>query len=193
MQRTSANWTFLPDSVKPDFAKKVVLLGTESTGKTTLTHKLAEYFRCGSVKEAARDIIENSCSFEIADLYKVALAHAERIEKAVLGQSPLVIIDTDIHLTKSYADFTFGKKLTVSDKIYESNKADLYLYLNNDTKFVQDGTRLSETDRNLLDISHRKILKQHHITLTEIAGNWEQRFENAVKAVNRLIFCFSQQ
>ncbi|HSD13964.1 MAG TPA: AAA family ATPase [Flavobacterium sp.] len=181
------NWKFLPNSVKPDFAIKVVVLGTESTGKTTLTEKLAQYFNCSSVKEAGRDLIANSNSFEFDDLHNVAIEQAKKIDTAVLEQSPLVIIDTDIHITKSYANYLFDKKLEVDNKIYNSNKADLYLYLNNDVEYVQDGTRLNETDRNLLDLSHREILKLHNIDFIEINGNWEQRFEKAVAIINRLI------
>jgi HTH-type transcriptional repressor of NAD biosynthesis genes len=182
-----SNWNFLPDSVKSDLAIKVVILGTESTGKTTLTEKLAQHYKCASVKEAGRDIVANSNSFLFEDLMHVASEHAKRIDKATTGNFPLIIIDTDIHITKSYSNFTFGKELEVDDKIYNSNKANLYLYLNNDVNYVQDGTRLSETDRNLLDLSHRKILKQHNIDFIEIRGNWEQRFEKAVEQINNII------
>ena len=54
------NWKFLPDSVRPYFSIKVVVLGTESTGKSTLTERLAKYFNCSSVKEAGRDLIVDS-------------------------------------------------------------------------------------------------------------------------------------
>ena len=187
------HWNFLPDRVKPDFAIKVAILGTESTGKTTLTERLAKYFGCSLVKEAGRDLIADSNAFEFNDLYLVAAAHARQIDKAVLGQSPLLIIDTDIHITQSYAHFMFGKKLDVDHKIYKVNKADLYLYLNHDVKYVQDGTRLSETDRNLLDLSHRKILRQYNIDVVEISGGWEQRFDEAVAAIKRLLDANAQQ
>lgn len=182
-----ANWKFLPDSVKPDFAIKVVVLGTESTGKTILTERLAKYFNCSFVKEAGRDLIVNSNSFEFDDLHLVASEHAKRIDKAVLEQSPLIIIDTDIHITKSYANFTFGKTLETGSKIYNSNKADLYLYLNNDVEYVQDGTRLRESERNFLDISHRQILQQHNIDIIEITGDWEQRFDEAIRKIMKTL------
>jgi len=181
-----AYWNFLPDSVKPYFAIKVVILGTESTGKTTLTEKLALHYKCTSVKEAGRDIVANSNSFLFDDLILIASEHAKRIDKAALGYSPLIIIDTDIHITKSYSDFVFCRELEVDNQIYNSNKANLYLYLNNDVDYVQDGTRLSETDRNLLDLSHREILKQHNIDFVEIKGNWEQRFEKAVEQIDKI-------
>lgn len=182
-----ANWDFLPESVKPDFAIKVVLLGTESTGKTTMTKQLAKHFNCSFVEEAGRDIISDSNSFEFNDLHRVAFEHAKRINEAMLGKSPLVIIDTDIHITKSYAKFIFDKNLEVQPEIYHSNKANLYLYLANDVEYVQDGTRLNESDRNLLDLSHREILKQNNINFIEITGNWKQRFDKAIKEINELI------
>lgn len=181
------NWKFLPESVKPDIAIKVVVLGTESTGKTMLTERLAKHFKCSFVKEAGRDLIANSNTFEFEDLHLVASEHAKRIDKAVLEENPLIIIDTDIHITKSYAKFIFNKKFVIENKIYNSNKADLYLYLNNEVEYIQDGTRLTENDRNLLDISHRQILKEHNINFVEIDGSWNDRFEKSIEQINKLI------
>lgn len=180
-------WKYLADSAKPYFSIKVAVLGTESTGKTTLTQQLAKHYNCSWVSEAGRELIVNSNSFQFEDLRSVAIEHAKRINSAVLGESPLVIIDTDIHITQSYSEFVFGKPLNVDEHIYTGNKAHLYLYLTNDVEFIQDGTRLDETNRNLLDISHRRALKQHNIDVFEISGDWEQRFEKAVGLINQLI------
>ena len=181
------NWNYLPDSVKKDLSMKVVLLGTESTGKSTLTKKLAAHYNCTEVQEAAREIISHSDSFLFEDLHLIAKEHSSRINKAILGDSPLVIIDTDVHITKSYAKFMFDKELEVDEKIYNSNKADLYLYLNNDASYIQDGTRLSEENRNILDCSHRGILKEHHIDYIELSGDWNQKFQMAVEQIDQLI------
>jgi HTH-type transcriptional repressor of NAD biosynthesis genes len=181
------NWIFLPDSVKPSFVIKIVVLGTESTGKTILTERLAKYFNCSSVLEAGRDLIPNSNSFGFDELHLVASEHAKRIDKAVLGHSPLIIIDTDIHITKSYARFVFNKELEVDDEIYNSNKADLYIYLNNDVEHQQDGTRLDKSNRDLLDLSHRTILREKNIKFVEIEGDWEQRFKRTLKEIELII------
>ncbi len=180
-------WQFLPESVKPYYVVKVVILGTESTGKTTLTKQLSQHYHCGFVSEAAREIIPNSNAFRYDDLHLVAKEHTGRIDAAVRGPSPLVIIDTDIHTTKSYSKFIFGKELVERSEIYNSNRAVLYLYLNNDVPHSQDGTRLNETDRNLLDISHREVLRENNIDFREITGNWNERFEKAVKHIDKLI------
>lgn len=182
-----SNWHFLPDSVKPNYAIKVVILGTESTGKTTLTKKLSAHYNGTFILEAGRDLIPNSKKFSFEDLLLVAQEHAKRIQEAVLGNSPLIIIDTDIHITKSYAQFKFNTKLEVNDDIYDTNKADLYLYLNNDVDYYQDGTRLNEKERNLLDLSHRQVLTNHNINFIEISGNWQSRFEKAVEQIDKII------
>jgi HTH-type transcriptional regulator, transcriptional repressor of NAD biosynthesis genes len=181
------NWQFLPDSVKSSFVIKVAVLGTESTGKTTLAERLAVHFNASLVKEAGRDLIADSNSFAFDDLSLVAFEHAKHIEKAILQHSPLIIMDTDIHVTKSYAKFIFDETLKVNDNIYKANQADLYLYLNHDVAYVQDGTRLCEKDRNLLDRSHRAVLSQHNIDIVEISGDWEKRFETAVSSIDRLL------
>lgn len=182
-----ANWHYLPAAVKPYFAIKVAVLGTESTGKTTLTGQLARHYNCSFVLEAGRDLIPDSTQFTFDDLHLVANEHAKRIDEAILGNSPLVIIDTDIHITKSYAKFAFYRELAVNEHIYKTNKADLYLYLNNDAPYYQDGTRLNKAERDLLDQSHREILVGHQIKFVEVTGSWQSRFEQAVSEISKLI------
>lgn len=181
------NWMFLPEAVKPAYTTKVVILGTESTGKTTLAERLSKHYNCSCVLEAAREIIANSNAFSLDDLQLVAKEHAKAINRAVFSGSPLVIIDTDIHITQSYSKFVFGKTLDLSADIYNSNKADLYLYLNNDVEYWQDGTRLNERQRNALDISHREVLSAHNIDIVEISGDWPLRFAKAVEQIDRLL------
>ena len=183
----TANWLYLPDSVKEDYITKVVILGTESTGKTTLTNRLAVHFNCSSVMEAARGLIEDSSHFTMDDLCLVAERHAGDIAVASKGNSPLLIIDTDIHITLSYAVYAFGRLPAIKPKVFRRNAADLYLYLNNDTPYVQDGSRLSKRERNLLDASHRKTLQDYHIRFEEISGDWEERMEKAVACIDRLL------
>lgn len=180
-------WAYLPDAVKASLVTKVVLLGTESTGKTTLTRKLATHFKAGAVMEAARDIVADSNDFNTDDLYLIAATHAAGIRQMALGESPLLIIDTDIHITLSYGEYAFGETLQIDQGTWQANKADLYLYLNNDVDYVQDGTRLSETERNRLDLSHRRTLDKFSIPYEEITGNWEERFKKSVKLVEQLL------
>ncbi len=180
------HWNFLPESVKQDLVIKVVLLGTESTGKTMISEKLATHFNCGLVYETARDIVINSNNFTYDDLMLIAKKHSENIRIAISKYS-MLIIDTDIHITSSYSEHFFNRKLEIENEIYHLNKANLYLYLTKEISYYQDGTRLNENERNLLDISHRRTLKNFNINFFEISGNWDKRFEQAKKMTTELI------
>lgn len=185
-ENPAASWDYLPDVVKPYFCKKVVILGTESTGKSTLTEQLATHYDVPFVTEAGRELIPDSREFEFEDLYLVAEAHAAGIDQALQKGNPLIIMDTDIHITQSYAQLFFGKKLDIQPDLYKKNAAHLYLYLRADVPLVADGTRLGEKDRHRLDVSHREVLEKYGIVFTEIYGSWEQRFQMAIDAIDRL-------
>ncbi len=55
------HFDWLPNVVKPYYVKKVLLMGSESTGKSTLTINLANRFNTNYIDEAGRDISERSC------------------------------------------------------------------------------------------------------------------------------------
>jgi HTH-type transcriptional regulator, transcriptional repressor of NAD biosynthesis genes len=67
------HWDYLPEVVRPCFVKKVCIFGPESTGKSTLTKKLAEHFHTSYVHEYARpflDLKNGECKAE--DIEKIA-------------------------------------------------------------------------------------------------------------------------
>ncbi|GAA4320505.1 AAA family ATPase [Flaviaesturariibacter amylovorans] len=183
----AAHWQHLPDPVRADLALRVVILGTESTGKSTLTADLAAHFNGTLVTEAGRDLIADSNDFVYADLLRVAEAHAQRVAAAARGPRPLLFIDTDLHITRSYARFVFGRELEVSAAIEAESRADLRLYLDAAVPFVQDGTRLHEGHRNRLDASHRAVLAERKLPFTELRGTWEARRVGAIVAVEELL------
>lgn len=186
-QQPLTHWQMLPDTVKTDLAFTIVILGTESTGKTTLTKKLSQHYHASSVYEAGRDLIQDSNNFNYEMLPIVAKTHAQAILKAKIENNPIVIIDTDIHITASYAKFCFQRTLAIEPQIYKANHANLYLYLDKDVPFIQDGTRMEEKQRNLLDNSHRQILDEYQIPYITIQGNWQERFEKACMHIDNAI------
>ncbi|WP_300674943.1 AAA family ATPase [Soonwooa sp.] len=181
-----ANWDYLPKAVQKYFSLKVVILGTESTGKTTLTEKLAKHYQCNFVLEAGRNIVDDSKDFDFSDLSKIYLEHYKRI-KSINLNNYLNIIDTDFHITESYSEFIFKRELNIPNEIKSEQKADIYLYLSADVPYFQDGTRLEEHDRNRLDIHHRKHLLKSNIAFIEISGDWQERFEKSIQLIDQLI------
>jgi HTH-type transcriptional repressor of NAD biosynthesis genes len=174
-------WNYLPEIVRPYFVKKVCLVGTESTGKSTLTVKLAKHFETSFVPEMAREIIEQTIECKPEHLQQIAELHAQTIFEKTKSANKLLFVDTDINITRSYSKFLFNNELEVADWIENANKFDLYLYLKKDANFVQDGTRLVQTERDQLDKSHRQTFQEKNISFIEIGGSWEDRFNQAIK------------
>jgi HTH-type transcriptional repressor of NAD biosynthesis genes len=180
-------WEFIAEEARPYFVKKIAILGSESTGKSTLTEKLAAYYQTNFVPEVGRAIVERTeeCRFE--DLRKIAELHAKEILVKTSQANRLLFIDTDLNITKSYSSFLFNRELSVLPWIEEANKCYLYLFLETDCPYVQDGTRISENQRNDLSRCHKRILDENGVRYITVGGSWEQRFVAACKIVDEKI------
>jgi HTH-type transcriptional regulator, transcriptional repressor of NAD biosynthesis genes len=181
-------WDEIADAAKPYFVKTIALVGTESTGKTTLTQKLAAHYNTAFVPEMAREVIEKTETCTYDDLLKIAILHASTILKKIQEANKLFFIDTDLTITRSYAEFLFNKTLTVPSWIEEANNFDLHLFLEPDCDYVQDGTRLSQDDRLHLSDYHKKALARAGISFVSINGGWEERFQKAKQVIEQRFF-----
>lgn len=177
-------WDYLPPAVQPCFVQKVCLVGTESTGKSTLAALLAKHFSTVHVAEAGRDVVEHTDACTFDDLGRIACAHSRAIIQQTQRAHRFLFMDTDLTITKSYAGFLFGRPLTVSSWMEAVNRAHLYLFLEPDAPYVQDGTRLSFDERAKLDARHRRTFAEVGIRPISIHGaSWEGRTEEAIRVV----------
>lgn len=152
-------WGHIPENVRPYFIKKIAIVGSESTGKSVLAEKLAVYFNTVYVPEIARQIIEHTSECTIQHLNQIAALHAKTILEKLPQANKLLFSDTELNITKSYCRFLFNKELIVADWIESANKFNLYLFLEPDCPFIQDGTRLHKASRKKLSDFHKEQLK----------------------------------
>lgn len=136
----------------------------------------------------AREILEKTKDCTPAHLLEIATLHARTIGQKTGMANRLLIIDTDITITESYSRYLFETDLIVDDWIREANKGDLYFFLETDCPFVQDGTRLDETERNKLSVYHQEQLRKKNIKYISIGGSWENRFTSMIDNINRHYF-----
>ncbi|WP_315819116.1 AAA family ATPase [Paraflavitalea speifideaquila] len=182
------HWTYIAEAARPYFVKKICISGSESTGKSTLTEKLGQYFETAFVPEMAREVIETTEEVVFDDLLKIATLHAATINERLPLANKLLICDTDVNITKSYAQYLFHQPLLVPAWIDAANQFDLHLFLDTDCPYVQDGTRLSEAERNVLSGYHERQLQEMGIAYITISGSWEQRFERAKEVIRETFF-----
>lgn len=191
-----AHWEWLPNIVKPYYVKKVLLIGGESTGKSTLTINLANRFNTNYIDEAGREISERSGTDLMMlsqDFTEILLQHKLNEIKAIEHSNKVLFIDTDALVTQFYMNFLedpgIAKNKALSDAIDALNTYDLILFMEPDVKFVQDGDRSTviEADREKYSRQIKKLLAEHKRDFVSISGNYQQRYEKAVAAVNEIL------
>jgi HTH-type transcriptional repressor of NAD biosynthesis genes len=130
-----------------------------------------------------REVVEvtDNCTYE--DLLRIASLHGKKILDKLPGANKLLFVDTDVNITASYSEFLFNKTLTPEKWIEDANHFDLYLFLEPDCEYVQDGTRLSMEERNKLSEHHKKFFQSKGIKFISIGGDWENRFIEDCKII----------
>jgi NadR type nicotinamide-nucleotide adenylyltransferase len=175
--------------------KKIVIVGPESTGKSTLCEQLAQHYNTNWCPEFAREyLLTNGMNYTYNDLLKIAkgqLAMEDEYVQSAIGsqqpgsQSPL-FIDTDMYVMKVWCEFVFGKCHTwIADQIVK-RKYDLYLLCNTDLPWVKDELREYpdlETRDKLYHI-YKNILSNQPVPWVDISGSYEERLQRAVQATN---------
>src|SRR5687768_15754768 len=109
--------------------KKIVIIGPESTGKSTLCKQLAQHYNTLWCPEFAREyLLKNGMNYTYDDLLHIARGQVELEEvyiqlaianwqlansfpgSQVTSHSPqLLFIDTDMWVLKVWCEFVFGK------------------------------------------------------------------------------------
>ena len=166
----------LAPAARPDFVQRVVLHGTESTGKSTLTRLLADRYGTTYVPETAREIVGHTDDVTFADLLRIADRQAAAIRDALPTADGLLFIDTDVWSTVAYARHLFGRDLPLHPTWLAAARADLCLYFSADAPYVQDGTRLDPPARRELDRHHRAARARSGVPTREVTGTtWAER------------------
>ena len=172
--------------------KKIVIIGPESTGKSTLCELLAQHYNTQWCPEFAREyLLTHGTDYSYDDLLYIAkgqLAMEDEYINTTKG-SPLLFIDTEMYVMKVWCEFVFGKcHRWVLDQIIE-RKYDLYLLCNTDLPWVKDELReypdLKTRDR--LYHIYKDIMINQSIPWVDISGDYDERLQKAIKAVDQLM------
>jgi HTH-type transcriptional regulator, transcriptional repressor of NAD biosynthesis genes len=187
------HWEFIPDCVKPYFIKKIVVVGTESCGKSTLTKNLAKIYNTSYVSEYGRTVCEElgGCDGVIVkeDYQKIAYGHKLEEWQAIEKANKLVFIDTEATVTQFYSNLYNNEHQNVLDEMAKLQDYDLWLYLEPDVKWVNDGLRVHGEDvvRDQNNQHLKSLLNKHNIDYKILSGNYENRLKGAIKMIEELL------
>jgi NadR type nicotinamide-nucleotide adenylyltransferase len=191
------NLEFLEPCVRAWFVKRVVIIGAESTGKTTLAEKLAAHFDTAWVPEFGREhwarklaggtLTDPAPSWTADEFVEIATEQQAR-EAAAAGHANRVLIaDTNAFATGTwYERYHRGRNPRV-DAIGTRDKVDLYLLTAPDVLFVQDGFRDGELIRGWMDRRFEEQLAAGSTPVIRLEGAYDERFARAIAGVEALL------
>ena len=203
-----AHLDFLEPCVRAYFVRRVVLVGAESTGKSTLAQKLAQHFQTQWVLEYGRDYWEQRleatraeggsslrndelCGLAEAkpwtteEFIHIASEQQRRENEAARRANKVLICDTNAFATGIWHERYMGFRSPEVDAIGERDVVHLYLLCVPDFPFVQDGFRDGEHIRDWMHGRFVDALVGKPVVLLE--GSEDQRFRIAVKAIEALL------
>jgi NadR type nicotinamide-nucleotide adenylyltransferase len=180
----AAHWPYLPVPVRAHYRRTICLHGAESTGKTTLAARLAQATGALTVGEYGRSHCEaHREPLTLDDLLLIGRAQQAMIASASEWAGPLLIADTDALMTAAWTEMLLGERLA---ELMALPKADLYLLLEPDLPWVDDGTRFfsDPADRHRFAMIIEQVLIDAGVPFVRIAGQGDARLAAAMGAIN---------
>ena len=167
--------------------RKIVLTGSESTGKSELATRLGEHFNAPVAHEFVREYAARRAGPLVFSDHGI-IAHGQMAaEDAVIASAKdLVILDTDLVSTVVYCKDYFGYCPPWIEEEAVKRVGDLYLLLRPDIPWVPDGIRDRELHRAEMHALFADKLKELRVRVVEIGGEREERFAAAVQAIEGL-------
>jgi HTH-type transcriptional regulator, transcriptional repressor of NAD biosynthesis genes len=188
-----AYWDRLTPAVRAWFVRRVVVVGAESTGTTTLARDLAANYGTGWVPEYGRELtvrkvaVAGSIAAVVwtpGDFVEVARAQNAAEDAAARESGPVLVCDTDARATAVWQERYLG---AVSPEVHGyARRPDLYLLTDHaGVPFEDDGLRDGEHVRAWMTGRFREVLDG--LPVVELTGSREARLATAVQAVDGLL------
>ena len=188
---------WLEHCVRSYFVRRVVLIGAESTGKTTLAQLLARHFHTEWVPEFGREHWERKVAGLTMDnplpawtpeeFVHIAREQQSREDTLAGSANRVLFCDTNAFATGTWFERYHQRRHAEVDAIGASDKVHLYLITAPDVPFVQDGFRDGEKIR---DWMHARFVEQVAVGSSPtcvLQGSYADRLSTAIEAVQRLL------
>jgi NadR type nicotinamide-nucleotide adenylyltransferase len=168
---------------------RVVVTGSECTGKTTLAEALAEHYGSVFVPEYVRQYVsEKGAAPEYRDVEAIARGQIELENRPAAEASRLLVQDTDLLSTVVYSRHYYGSCPQWIEYVLRARAADLYLLADIDVPWAPDGDQRDRGDRREeMQQLFRQALIDRRLEFTEIRGPRGDRLETAISAIDELL------
>jgi len=181
---------FLKNCVRAHFAKRIAVLGAESTGTTTLSMALAQHYKTVWVPEYGRLYSSGKVQVNKYSDWRsgefMHIAEVQNLLEDTLAEASngLVICDTNAFATAVWHERFMGKPLQELEQQAVNRKYDLYILTGDEIPFVQDGLRDGEHIRHQMQQRFRLRLREANLPFLEVRGAKEKRLAAAIAAID---------
>lgn len=172
---------------RPDLTR-IVLTGSESTGKTTLAAQLAAHYGVEFVPEFVRQYAETTGKpVVLSDHGAIARGQMALENEYAARAQTLLFQDADLLSTVAYyRHYSGGCPKWIEDEA-RNRKANLYLLSYIDTPWVADGIRDRGDRREEMHQIFIDTLTEFEAPFVHLNGLGDERKQNAIKIVDVLI------
>ncbi|MEI7985223.1 MAG: AAA family ATPase [Armatimonadota bacterium] len=175
----------LEPCVRAHYVKRVVLIGVESTGKSTLAKDLALSLNTDQVEEFGREYcLTKTGEWRTQDFVEIARTQQTREDEVAGKANKVLICDTNAFATSVWHRRYMGFYDEEVNRIASEDKVDLYLLTLPDFPFVQDGTRDGEHIRHDMHQWFCDRLRDQSAPSVILEGSHSGRMEKALAAIH---------
>jgi len=166
---------------------RISVTGPESTGKSWLASRLAEYYHTNWVPEYARKYLEDiNRSYTYEDILTIAQKQLEA-ENSFDKNTELLFCDTDFCVTSIWCKVKYGKCHDWITTHLEQNNYHLYLLCDIDLPWQYDPLREHPEMRSELFGMYRDLLLEQQFNFKVVQGAGEERLQNAIGFVDEYL------
>ncbi len=170
--------------------KKVVVLGPESTGKSTLCEQLSSHYDTIFCPEFAREFLAGKTGkYNYGDLLDIAKGQIYLEDKLLAdARNGLYFIDTDMYVMKIWCEVAFHNCHNWILRQIAERKYDLFLLCDVDLPWVPDELReYPELKvRQRIFKMYEDVLQNAGSQWVTISGTFSERFDLAVAHIDAL-------
>nr|MDQ6926710.1 ATP-binding protein [Candidatus Eremiobacteraeota bacterium] len=169
-----------------------VIIGSESTGKTTLARDLAARFETVWVPEFARayldaKLAEKNETLDVSDIEPIARGQVGAEDAGARAANRVLFLDTNLISTALYAQHYYRTCPDWIDRAAGERRADLYLLTDIDVPWVADSQRDHPHMRDHMHALFTSSLERRALPYVRIGGSFEERFRRAVDATEEML------